>query len=86
MKFPKRLRHRGKSKVLATIYKRPDCYRVYWRLRVDGKPKSRLQDFATYSAAKRAGDKVVTDLAKGQATVLSPGQASEGAFSLLISA
>jgi hypothetical protein len=44
---------------------------------VDGKPNSRLQDFATYSAAKRAGDKVVTDLAKGQATALSPGQASD---------
>jgi hypothetical protein len=25
VKFPKRLRHRGKGKVLATIYKRPDC-------------------------------------------------------------
>jgi len=77
VKFPKRLRHRGKGKVLATIYKRPDFYRLYWRARVDGKPRSRMKDFATYSAAKREGDKVVSDLAKGIATPLSPGQASD---------
>ena len=28
VKFPKRLRHRGKGRVLATIYKRPDGYRL----------------------------------------------------------
>ena len=68
MEFPKRLRHRGKGKVLATIYKRPgqpQPYRLYWRVRVDGKPRSRMQDFTHYSAAKRTGDKVVADLAKG---------------------
>jgi hypothetical protein len=52
VKFPKRLRHRGKGKVLATIYKRPDFYWVYLRARVDGKPRSQMKDFATYSAAK----------------------------------
>jgi len=31
VKFPKRLRHRGKGKVLATIYKTPAGYRLYWR-------------------------------------------------------
>jgi hypothetical protein len=46
VKFPKRLRHRGNGKVLATIYKQPDCYRLYWRERVDGKPKSRMKDFS----------------------------------------
>ena len=59
VKFPKRLRHRGKGKVLATIYKRPDCYRLYWRARVDGKPKSRMKDCKSYAEAKREGDKVV---------------------------
>jgi integrase len=77
VKFPKRLRHRGKGKVLATIYKFPDSYRLYWRARVDGKPKSRMKDFKSYAEAKREGDKVVTDLAKGRATGLSPGQVAD---------
>ena len=34
VKFPKRLRHRGKGKVLVTIYKHTDSYRLYWRTRV----------------------------------------------------
>ena len=73
MKFPKRLRHRDKGKVLATIYRRPDCYRVYWRARVDGKPQSRMKDLASYAAAKHGGDKVVSALAKGIGAPLSPG-------------
>ncbi|MGD0253020.1 MAG: hypothetical protein ABSC01_10035 [Verrucomicrobiota bacterium] len=77
VKFPKRLRHRGKGKVLATIYKRPKGYCLYWRARVDGKPKSRMKDFKSYAEAKREGDKVVADLAKGRATGLSPGQAAD---------
>jgi integrase len=79
LKFPKRLRHNGRGKVLATIYKRPEHpqYRLYWRARVDGKPRSRMKDFAAYSEAKRAGDKVVADVAKGRASVLSPGQAAD---------
>jgi len=66
LKFPKRLRHNGRGKVLATIYKRPEHpqYRLYWRARVDGKARSRMKDFAAYSEAKRAGDKVVADVAK----------------------
>jgi integrase len=63
--------------VLATIYKRPNCYRLYWRARVDGKPVSRFKDFPNYSEAKKAGDKQVADLAKGKTASLSPGQASD---------
>ena len=77
MKFPKRLRHRGKGKVLATIYRLPDGYRLYWRERVDGKPKSRMKDFSTYSEVKREGDKVVAAKAKGTVMPLSPGQVSD---------
>ena len=83
VKYPKRLRHRGKGKVLATIYKRPDFYRLYWRARADGKPRSQFQDFPTYSEAKRRGDKVVADLVKGsQAAALSPGQARDALAAL----
>jgi len=77
VKFPKRLRHRGKGKVLATIYKLPNSYRLYWRARVDGKAKSRMRDYKSYAEAKREGDKVAADLAKGKATGLSPGQAAD---------
>jgi integrase len=83
VKFPKRLRHRGKGKVLATIYKRADCYRVYWRARVDGNPVSRFKDFGTYAESKREGDKVVAGLAKGSlASTLSPSQASDAVAAL----
>ena len=58
VKFPKRLRYRGKGKVLATIYKRQDCYRLYWRAQGGRQATSRFKDFPTYSAARQAGDKV----------------------------
>ena len=82
MKFPKKLRHRGKGKVLATIYRLPDGYRLYWRARVLGvdgklKPKSRMRLFKRYADAKREGDRMVADLAKGTSTALSPGQAAD---------
>jgi hypothetical protein len=35
VKFPKRLRHRNKGKVLAVIYRQAKGYRLYWRERVD---------------------------------------------------
>ena len=83
VKFPKRLRYRGKGKVLATIYRRPDCYRLYWRARVDGKPRSQFKDFQTYSAARQKGDAVVADLHKGaQAARLSPAQATDALAAL----
>jgi integrase len=83
VKYPKRLRLRGKGKVWATIYKRPDCYRLYWRARVDGRPRSMFKDFGSYSEAKRKGDKVVADLAKGNlSAALSPGQASDALAAL----
>jgi hypothetical protein len=69
--FPKRLRYKGKGKVLATIYKRPHCYQLYWRQRdAHSKLKSWFKDFTTYSAAKKHGDTVVADLAKGKQTPL----------------
>ena len=83
VKFPKRLRHRGKGKVLATIYKRPDFYRLYWRAKVDGKSRSRFKDFSNYSTAKRAADQTVADLAKGsELPRLTPGQASDSMAAL----
>jgi hypothetical protein len=70
------LKNRGKGKVWATIYKRPDKpqpYRLYWRVRANGKPCSRFKDFTTYSAAKQKGDRVVEDLHKhSQAATTSP--------------
>jgi integrase len=84
--FPKRLRHKGKGRVWATIYKRPDelqPYRLYWRARVDGKPRSRFKDFSVYSAAKREGDRICADLAKGaQRSALSPGQVTDALAAL----
>ncbi len=77
VKYPKRLRHNGKGGVLATIYKRPDCYRFYWRTRADGKPRSQSQNFSAYSEAQRSGDKVVTDL------VWTPAVAASGFHPLL---
>jgi len=84
MKFPKKLKHRGK--VLATIYgkrKGRDYYRLYWRVRQGGKARSRMRDFRTYSEAKREGDKLVADLGKGsQVTALTPGQANDALAAL----
>jgi integrase len=86
VKFPKRLRHRGQGRVLATIYKgdnptQPYC--LYWRVRVDGKRRSRFKSFATYSEAKKAGDKIVNDIARGAlAATLSPGQVSDALAAL----
>jgi integrase len=86
VKFPKRLRHKGRGKVWATIYSRPDQpqpYRLYWRAKVDGKPRSHFKDFGTYSAAKTAGEKVAADLANGSQTArLSPAQAADAIAAL----
>jgi len=56
LKFPKRLRYKGKGKVLAVIYKRPahPPYRLYWRATTlneagQSQRKSHTKDFATYS-------------------------------------
>jgi integrase len=78
VKFPKKLRYKKRGRPLATIYRRPDCYRLYWRVRqADGKPSSQFKDFSTYTEAKRKGDKIVEDLAKGKALVLTPGQLND---------
>ena len=78
VKFPKRLRHNGKGRVLATIYKRPDGYRIYWRARgADGRPRTMLKECVSYAAAKRAADIAVAGLHKGKALTLTPGQAND---------
>jgi integrase len=81
--FPKRLRHRGKGRVLVTIYKRPGSYRVYWRARVYGKPVSRFKDFPNYTESRREADKLAAALARGSSSpALSPGQASDALAAL----
>jgi len=83
MKFPMKLKYRGRT--LATIYGRNAAgyYRLYWRVRADGKPRSRMRDFASYSEAKAEGDRLVRDLAKGsQVTALTPGQAGDAVAAL----
>ena len=73
--WPKKLRHR--NKVLARIY--PKCkgrasYRLAWT--VGG--RRQMKSFATYSEAKRIGDNLVKELAKGsQVAALTPGQAAD---------
>jgi integrase len=80
------LRHNNRGKVLAKIYKRPDCYRLSWRVTgTDGKRVGRQKEFRTYAEAARFGRKLVKDLAKGRAVELTPGQVSGAvaAFKLL---
>ena len=85
--FPRRLRHNNRGKVLAKIYKRPDCYRLTWRVTgMDGKRVGRQKEFRTYAEAARFGRRLVKDLAKGRAVVqLTPEQVSGAvaAFKLL---
>ena len=80
MKYPKRIKHRGR--VLATIYgksKGRDSYRVAWR--VAG--QRRMASFASYSLAKRHADKLAKDLASGsQVTALNPAQARDALAAL----
>jgi hypothetical protein len=71
VKYPKRIKYRGK--VLATIYKPKSypLYRVAWQ--VAG--QRRMASFPSYSLAKRHADGLVKDLAKGsQVTALHPAQ------------
>ena len=82
VKYPKRLRHNGKGRVLATIYKRPDCYRLYWRARVSGKPRSMSKDFPNYTEAKAAGDKKAGELSRGHVSSLTPGQTTDAMAAL----
>jgi len=81
MKFPKRLRYKGKGRVLATIYKNDHLtqpYTLYWRVRIDGKPRTRLKAFSTYAAAKKAGEQMVSEIATGKlVATLSLGQVTD---------
>jgi integrase len=78
MKFPRKLRHKGKGPVLATLYKRPDhTYRVYWRTRLEGKPVSRTRDFLRLNKAKAFAEDKVKELARGEDKALTPGQIAD---------
>jgi integrase len=79
VKFPKRIKYRGR--VLATIYGRTKLYgyRVAWH--VAG--QRRMQRFKTYAEAKAHADSVVKDLAKGgQASALTAAQARDALAAL----
>jgi len=80
VKFPKRIKHRGR--VLATIYAKTKArrsYRVAWQ--VAG--QRHMASFRTYSEAKRHADGLVKDLAKGsQVTALNPAQARDALAAL----
>jgi integrase len=74
VKYPMKLKYRGR--VLATIYgktaSRP--YRLYWRVN----RQTRIKEFQRYGDAKREGDRLVQELAKGsQVTALTPKQAGD---------
>jgi hypothetical protein len=65
------------GKVRATIYKTSAGYRLYWRQRVDGKPKSQMMPFPTKAQARKKGKSVVADLAKGKTIALTPAQVAD---------
>lgn len=79
--WPKRIRDRNKV-VLATIYRKSrhyPLYRVCWH----ANGRRMMKGYPTYSAAKRAADDLVKDLAKGSQTPnLTPGQASDALAAL----
>jgi len=83
MRFPIRLRYKGKGKVLVVLYRRRDGYRVYWRYGPKKARQSRAKDFVHYGAAKREADKMVVSLASGSKVAdLSPGQAASAQSAL----
>jgi integrase len=79
VKYPKRIKYRGRA--LATIYKPKSypLYRVAWH--VAG--QRRMASFPSYSLAKRHADGLVKELAKGsQVTALHPAQARDALAAL----
>jgi integrase len=79
VKFPKRIKHRGR--VLATIYKPKSypLYRVAWTIA----GKRQMKAFERYGDAKRHADKLVKDLATGsQVAALTAGQARDAIVAL----
>ena len=77
MKYPVLLRARKNGPVLAKIYKPAPAYPRY-RLAWSVGGKRMMKAFSTYSAAKRHGDGMLGDLAKGsQVTLLTPDQATD---------
>jgi integrase len=80
VKFPKKLKHRGK--VLAKIYGKKPHYPFY-RLAYSVNGTRRQQHFRAYAEAKRAGDKIVADLAQGsQVAALTAAQARDALAAL----
>ena len=82
MKFPKKLRYKDRGRVLARIYKSSDNpaqpFNVYWRVRVDGKPRSRFKSFAKYGAALKFANERVAEIATGKlSATLSPKQVTD---------
>jgi integrase len=87
MRFPMRLRHNGKGRVLVTLYKRDGGYRAYWRSRgLDGKARSEQKEFRFYVEAKDFADEKVKKLAaaaKGRlVSGLAEGEASDARAAL----
>jgi integrase len=83
LKFPKRIKHRGKA--LATIYGRSKSYpqyRVAWS--VNGKRRMKAFDhYGGDDGALKYAEKLVPDLAKGsRVTALSPNQANDALAAL----
>jgi integrase len=76
VKYPLRLRHNNKGRVLMTIYRRPGGYRVYWRSRgPDGRPMSEAKEFRLYVEAKTFADGKLPKLAaaaKGKLSATLP--------------
>ena len=82
MKYPVLLRARKNGPVLAKIYKPAPAYPRY-RLAWTVGGKRMMKAFPTYSAAKRHGDGMLGDLAKGsQVTLLTPAQANDALAAL----
>jgi integrase len=77
MRFPKRIRHRPRGPVLATIYGKSKAYPAY-RLAWSVTGKRRMERFKTYSEAKRRADELVKELAQGShVTALTARQATD---------
>jgi hypothetical protein len=81
MKFPVSIKYRGQ--VRAKLYTNENGYRLYWRATVDGKRRSLMKSYRTYSEARTAGDKLAKQLHEGlPATALTASQASDALAAL----
>lgn len=82
IKYPVLLRPGKNGPVMARIYKPAKAYPLY-RLAWSVAGKRLMKAFPTYSDAKRHGDELVKELAKGsQSTLLTPAQANDALASI----